>query len=114
MDHRTMGEKKALFESGLEEEKKKWMQEAWDTNNKDYTNRSKNRLVKWFGERPGKKAGDPDTPEEEAKPAEDDTDLMEELIPPTCEDEEEEEPEVEEEEEEEEESEEEGRGGRRG
>merc|ERR1711887_512590 len=66
--------------------------------------RPKHKLVKWFGERPGKKKGDPETPEEEPK-VEDDSELLGDLEPPTFEEEEEEEPEVVEEEEEEEEEE---------
>jgi len=100
-DHRPFSERKALFETGLEEEKKQWLQKQWEANNEDYAKRSQHKLAKWFGERPGKKPGDPDTPEEEPKAEEED--LMEPLEPPTFE--EEEEPEVEEEEEEEEEEE---------
>ena len=37
----------------------------WKDKNTDWTKRAKSRLPKWFGERPGKKAGDPDTPEGE-------------------------------------------------
>lgn len=69
------------------------------------------KLPKWFGERPGKKAGEPETPEgeEEGKQAADeDEDLKEPVIEPEPEEEEEEEEvEVEEEEEEDEEEEEE-------
>merc|ERR1712080_606583 len=100
-DHRPFSERKALFLGGLEEEKKQWLQKQWEANNEDYAKRSQHKLAKWFGGRPGKKPGDPDTPEEEPKAEEED--LMEPLEPPTFE--EEEEPEVEEEEEEEEEEE---------
>jgi troponin T len=69
------------------------------------------KLPKWFGERPGKKAGDPETPEgeEEGKHAADDDDDIKEPVfePEPEEEEEEEEVEVEEEEEEDEEEEEE-------
>merc|ERR1712055_845994 len=103
VDTRTFTDRKDLFLGGFDKERESMSQAEWKAAMDKFEARPKHRLVKWFGERPGKKPGDPDTPEEEAKPAEDDTDLMEELIPPTFE-EEEEEPEVEEEEEEEEES----------
>lgn len=65
------------------------------------------RLPKWFGERPGKKAGDPESPEgEEEKQAVEEEDLKEPVYEPEPEEEEEEE-EIEEEEEEEDEEEEE-------
>lgn len=64
------------------------------------------KLPKWFGERPGKKAGEPETPdgEDEGKQAADDD---EDIKSPVYEPEPEEEEEVEEVEEEEEEEEEE-------
>lgn len=108
VDTRTFTDRKDLFLGGIEEEKKKWIQNQWDTNNEDFTKRSKrgDRLGKWFGERPGKKKGDPETPEEEPK-VEDESELLGDLEPPAYEEEEEEVEEVVEEEEEEEESEEE-------
>ena len=36
----------------------------------EWNKRTKSRLPKWFGERPGKKAGAPDTPEDEEDEAE--------------------------------------------
>lgn len=69
------------------------------------------KLPKWFGERPGKRAGEPETPEGEddkAAGADDEEDLKEPVIEPEPEEEEEEEEvEVEEEEEEDDEEEEE-------
>merc|ERR1712037_320815 len=50
-DTRTYGERKKLYEGGAEVLRAEW------------TKRAKTRLPKWFGERPGKKAGDPETPE---------------------------------------------------
>merc|ERR1711902_185663 len=38
---------------------------SWKEKYDEWTKRAKTRLPKWFGERPGKKAGDPETPEGE-------------------------------------------------
>merc|ERR1712055_1179189 len=102
-DHRPFSERKALFEIGFDKEKEAALQAEWKTTLDKFQARPKHKLVKWFGERPGKKAGDPETPEEEPKV--EDEELLGDLEPPTFEEEEEEEPEVVEEEEEEEEEE---------
>ena len=70
-DTRTYGERKKLYEGGAEVLRAEWLESMWKDKNTEWTKRSKIRLPKWFGERPGKKAGDPDTPEgEEAAAAE--------------------------------------------
>merc|ERR1712012_1107202 len=70
-DTRTYGERKKLYEGGAEVLRAEWPESMWKDKNTEWTKRSKIRLPKWFGERPGKKAGDPDTPEgEEAAAAE--------------------------------------------
>ncbi|RZC38417.1 troponin T [Asbolus verrucosus] len=88
-----------------------YIEKIWKDRYEEFENRSKTKLPKWFGERPGKKAGDPETPdgEEEGKQAADeDEDIKGPVIEPEPEEEEEEEEvEVEEEEEEDEEEEEE-------
>lgn len=40
------------------------------------------KLPKWFGERPGKKAGDPETPEgeDEVKPEDEEVEEVEEVV----------------------------------
>merc|ERR1711874_181140 len=86
-DSRTYDDKKNLFEGGWQVLCKEELQ-----------NRTKTRLPKWFGERPGKKKGEVNSDDEEEE--------EEELAPPEPEPEEEEEDEEEEEEEEEEEDEE--------
>merc|ERR1712064_133830 len=70
-DTRTYGERKKLYEGGAEVLRAEWLESMWKDKNTEWTKRSKTRLPKWFGERPGKKPGDPETPEgEEAAEAE--------------------------------------------
>ncbi|CAL4085086.1 unnamed protein product [Meganyctiphanes norvegica] len=91
-DSKTYVDKKTLFEGGWEvvqsEEMERMFQEKMD----EWQGRTKSKLPKWFGERPGAQ-GPSDSDDEE----EDDEDL----VPPPAEEEEEEESEEEEEEEEE-------------
>lgn len=104
VDTRSYDDKKKLFEGGLEEYIKESSEKQWKEKLGVFDARQKTKLPKWFGERPGKKKGEPETPEgeEEGKPVED-----EDLKSPVYEPEPEEEEEVEEVEEEEEEEEEE-------
>merc|ERR1712064_120599 len=70
-DTRTYGERRKLYEGGAEVLRAEWLESMWKDKNTEWTKRSKTRLPKWFGERPGKKPGDPETPEgEEAAEAE--------------------------------------------
>ena len=64
-DTRTYGERKKLYEGGAEVLRAEWLEQMWKDKNGEWTKRPKARLPKWFGERPGKKAGAPDTPEGE-------------------------------------------------
>ncbi|XP_019864544.2 troponin T isoform X1 [Aethina tumida] len=111
VDTRSYDDKKKLFEGGIDEIIKETNEKNWKEKFGQFDSRQKAKLPKWFGERPGKKAGDPDTPEgeEEGKQAADeDEDLKEPVYEPEPEEEEEEEEvEVDEEEEDEEEEEEE-------
>jgi troponin T len=111
VDTRSYDDKKKLFEGGYEDIIKEVNEKLWKDKFGQFDSRQKSKLPKWFGERPGKKAGDPETPEgeEEGKHAADDDDDIKEPVfePEPEEEEEEEEVEVEEEEEEDEEEEEE-------
>ncbi|XP_023013634.1 troponin T, skeletal muscle isoform X4 [Leptinotarsa decemlineata] len=111
VDTRSYGDKKKLFEGGLEEIIKETNEKSWKEKFGQFDSRQKARLPKWFGERPGKKPGDPETPEgeEEGKQViDEDDDLKEPVIEAEIEEEEEEEEvEVDEEEEDDEEEEEE-------
>lgn len=107
VDTRSYVDKKKLFEGGYVEIVKDLNEKTWKEKFGQFDSRQKTRLPKWFGERPGKKAGDPESPEgEEEKQAVEEEDLKEPVYEPEPEEEEEEE-EIEEEEEEEDEEEEE-------
>merc|ERR1739848_923635 len=53
-DTRTYGDRKKLYEGGAEIVRAEWLESMW-----------KAKLSKWCGVRPGKKEGDPETPEGE-------------------------------------------------
>ena len=93
-DTRTYEDRKKLYEGGWEVIRAETLEAMWKEKYEEWTKRPRARLPKWFGERPGKKAGDPETPEDEEAG---------EAPPPEVEEEEEEEEAEEEEEEEEEE-----------
>lgn len=97
-DSRTYDDKKKLFEGGWQvickDELEVWFKEKLE----EFQNRTKTKLPKWFGERPGKKKGEANSDADEEEEEED-----EDFAPPEPEQEEEEEEEESEEEEEEEE-----------
>jgi len=62
-DRRTYDDKKKLFEGGWDDVHKEDMERFWQEKYKEFMDRTITRLPKWFGERPGRKAGE-DTPEE--------------------------------------------------
>merc|ERR1712007_392413 len=64
-DTRTYGDRKKLYEGGWEVVRAEMLEAMWKDKYEDWSKRAKTRLPKWFGERPGKKAGDPETPEGE-------------------------------------------------
>ncbi|KAJ8971062.1 hypothetical protein NQ317_002754 [Molorchus minor] len=105
VDTRSYGDKKKLFEGGFDMVLLENAEKIWKQKLEGFMNRPRAKLPKWFGERPGKKSGDPETPEgeEEGKQAADEDEDIKEPVAPEPEEEEEEEVEVEEEEEEEEE-----------
>jgi len=84
-DTRTYGDRKKLYEGGAEVLRSETLEAAWKDKFAEWQKRPKARLPKWFGVRPGKKEGDPDTPEgeedgaaEEAAEEEEDYDEEEE------------------------------------
>merc|ERR1712244_215220 len=95
-DTRSYGDRKKLYEGGAEVIRAEALEAAWKDKLAEFSRRPAKRLPKWFGVRPGKKAGDPETPEGEEEAGEE----------AAAEDEEEEEYDEDEEEEEEEEEEE--------
>merc|ERR1712050_462940 len=69
-DTRTYGDRKKLYEGGAEVLRAEMLEAAWKEKLAEFQKRPKARLPKWFGVRPGKKEGDPDTPEGEEEAAE--------------------------------------------
>merc|ERR1719468_394964 len=103
-DTRTYEDRKKLYEGGWTVLYSEVLEKDWKEKHDDWAKRSKAKLPKWFGERPGKKSGDPESPDAEEDAAiEAPPDEEEEDEPAEEEDEEEEEEEEEEVEEEEEE-----------
>merc|ERR1712071_499437 len=64
-DTRTYDDRKKLYEGGWEVVRAETLEAMWKEKYEEWTKRPRARLPKWFGERPGKKAGDPETPEDE-------------------------------------------------
>merc|ERR1712114_124120 len=64
-DTRTYGDRKKLYEGGVELARAEMLETIWKEKYGEWTKRAKTRLPKWFGVRPGKKEGDPETPEGE-------------------------------------------------
>merc|ERR1712227_1139476 len=62
-DTRSYGDRKKLYEGGVEVMRAEMLESLWKDKLAEFSKRPKARLPKWFGERPGKKAGDADTPE---------------------------------------------------
>jgi len=81
-DTRSYDDRKKLYEGGWEVVRAEHLEASWKEKHDEFTKRPAKKLPKWFGERPGKKAGDPETPEgeeeAEAAPAEEDYDEEEE------------------------------------
>merc|ERR1712098_155072 len=57
-DRRTYDDKKKLFEGGWDDVHKECLQALWKEKYDEWMDRTITRLPKWFGERPGRKAGD--------------------------------------------------------
>merc|ERR1739842_263304 len=72
-DSKTYGDKKNLFEGGWEVIHNEEMEHDYQEKLGEWRNRTKNKLPKWFGERPGRK-GEPASEGEEEE--------EEELVPP--------------------------------
>merc|ERR1712154_439430 len=70
-DTRSYDDRKKLYEGGWEVVRSEHLEAAWKEKYDEFSKRPAKKLPKWFGERPGKKAGAPETPEgeEEAEAA---------------------------------------------
>merc|ERR1712121_164535 len=64
-DTRTYGDRKKLYEGGWEVIRAETLDAVWKEKYEEWTKRPAKKLPKWFGERPGKKEGDPEPPEGE-------------------------------------------------
>merc|ERR1719481_2032321 len=58
-DTRTYEDRKKLYEGGWEVLRAEVLDAAWKEKYEEWTKRPAKKLPKWFGERPGKKAGEP-------------------------------------------------------
>merc|ERR1712029_943312 len=81
-DTRTYDDRKKLYEGGWEVIRAESLDAIWKEKYEEWSKRPAKKLPKWFGERPGKKAGDAETPEgeeaEEAAPVEEEEEFEEE------------------------------------
>merc|ERR1712241_269445 len=83
-DTRTYDDRKKLYEGGWEVIRAESLDAIWKEKYEEWSKRPAKKLPKWFGERPGKKSGDPESPEgeedggEEAPAEEEDYDEEEE------------------------------------
>merc|ERR1712012_1041285 len=81
-DTRTYEDRKKLYEGGWEVIRAESLDAIWKEKYEEWSKRPAKSLPKWFGERPGKKAGDAETPEgeeaEEAAPVEEEEEYEEE------------------------------------
>merc|ERR1719229_1883455 len=68
-DTRSYGDRKKLYEGGAEVIRAEWLESNWKEKFAEFSKRPAKKLPKWFGVRPGKKAGDPETPEGEEEAA---------------------------------------------
>jgi len=64
-DTRSYGDRKKLYEGGAEVIRAEALEAIWKEKFAEFSKRPAKKLPKWFGVRPGKKAGDPETPEGE-------------------------------------------------
>merc|ERR1719516_389081 len=64
-DTRSYGDRKKLYEGGAEVIRAEALESIWKEKLAEFQKRPAKKLPKWFGVRPGKKAGDPETPEGE-------------------------------------------------
>merc|ERR1711884_850917 len=64
-DTRSYDDRKKLYEGGWEVVRAEHLESAWKEKYNEWSKRPSKKLPKWFGERPGKKKGAPETPEGE-------------------------------------------------
>merc|ERR1712241_878634 len=64
-DTRTYEDRRKLYEGGWDVLCAELLEKTWKEKMDEWTGRPKSKLPKWFGERPGKKPGEPDSPDDE-------------------------------------------------
>merc|ERR1712214_202716 len=64
-DTRTYEDRRKLYGGGWDVLCAELLEKTWKEKMDDWTKRPKTKLPKWFGERPGKKPGDPESPDDE-------------------------------------------------
>merc|ERR1712038_167491 len=62
-DTRTYEDRQKLYEGGWEVLHAENMEDCWRDKYEEWNKRTKSKLPKWFGERPGRKTGEPDSPD---------------------------------------------------
>merc|ERR1712038_2086274 len=62
-DTRTYEDRQKLYEGGWEVIRAENMEDCWRDKYEEWNKRTKSKLPKWFGERPGRKTGEPDSPD---------------------------------------------------
>merc|ERR1711878_188896 len=70
-DTRSYEDRKKLYEGGWEVIRAETLDGCWKEKFDEWSKRTKKRLPKWFGERPGKKKGDPDSAGDDEEAGED-------------------------------------------
>jgi len=75
-DYKSYEDKQRLFDGGWEVIAQEYLEKEWNDKMGDWNKQPKSKLPKWYGERPGKKGKDPETPEEE-EVVEADEDILE-------------------------------------
>merc|ERR1711978_745304 len=64
-DTRTYDDRRKLYEGGWDVLYAELLEKTWKEKMDEWTGRAKSKLPKWFGERPGKKAGEPESPDDD-------------------------------------------------
>lgn len=81
VDIRSFDERQRLFQGGYDAVYLEQLEKNWKDKMEEFMHRPRRRLPRWCGERPGKKPGDPETPEGEEEVAKgDDVEVEDTLI----------------------------------
>ena len=66
-DTRTYEDRQKLYEGGWDLIRAEHMESSWRDKYEDWNKRTKAKLPRWFGERPGKRYGEPDSPDQDGE-----------------------------------------------